>query len=49
MNGNCQFIAGERRWRAHKLAKMVTISEIMKSLDHKESLITALIQNIYRL
>jgi len=45
---NFQIIAGERRWRACKLAKISEVSVIIKNLDAKESMEIALIENIQR-
>jgi ParB family chromosome partitioning protein len=43
-----EIIAGERRWRAAKLAGEVTIPVIIKEVDDKQALELALIENIQR-
>ncbi|MGX6960122.1 MAG: ParB/RepB/Spo0J family partition protein [Rickettsia endosymbiont of Pentastiridius leporinus] len=48
VDNNFQIIAGERRWRACKLAKISEVSVIIKNLDAKESMEIALIENIQR-
>ncbi|HJD55627.1 MAG TPA: ParB/RepB/Spo0J family partition protein [Rickettsia endosymbiont of Pyrocoelia pectoralis] len=48
IDNNFQIIAGERRWRACKLAKISEVSVIIKNLDAKESMEIALIENIQR-
>lgn len=48
VNQDYQIIAGERRWRACKLAKITDIAVIVKKLDAKESMEVALIENIQR-
>ncbi len=48
IDNNFQIIAGERRWRACKLAKISEIPVIIKNLDAKESMEIALIENIQR-
>ncbi|AFB20637.1 ParB/RepB/Spo0J family partition protein [Rickettsia canadensis] len=48
VDNNFQIIAGERRWRACKLAKVLEIPVIIKNLDAKESVEIALIENIQR-
>lgn len=46
--GKYEIIAGERRWRASKMAGLVTIPAVIKELPIKESLELALIENIQR-
>lgn len=46
--GKYQIIAGERRWRACKIAKIQEIPVIIKDLSNKETLEIALIENIQR-
>lgn len=46
--GNYKIIAGERRWRACKLAKINDITVIIKDLNDKEIIEVALIENIQR-
>lgn len=48
IDSNFQIIAGERRWRACKLAKISEISVIIKNLNAKDSMEIALIENIQR-
>lgn len=48
VDNNFQIIAGERRWRACKLAKVLEIPVIIKNLDARESMEIALIENIQR-
>ncbi|WP_341789244.1 MULTISPECIES: ParB/RepB/Spo0J family partition protein [unclassified Rickettsia] len=48
IDNSFQIIAGERRWRACKLAKISEIPVIIKNLDAKESMEIALIENIQR-
>lgn len=47
-NGKFKLIAGERRWRACKLAGVNEVPVIIKILDNKELLKIALIENIQR-
>ncbi len=47
-SGAYQIVAGERRWRAAKLAGYSTIPAIIKDLSDRESLEIALIENIQR-
>ncbi|AAU03559.1 ParB/RepB/Spo0J family partition protein [Rickettsia typhi] len=48
VDNNFQIIAGERRWRACKLAQVLEIPVIIKNFDTRESMETALIENIQR-
>lgn len=43
-----QIIAGERRWRAAKLAKLATVPAIVRTLKEIERLEIALIENVQR-
>lgn len=43
-----EIIAGERRWRASKLAGLKTVPVIVKDLDDKEVLEVALVENLLR-
>lgn len=47
-NGNYQIVAGERRWRASRLAGLKTVSAIVKDIDDKETMEIALIENLQR-
>ncbi|MGE4283131.1 MAG: ParB/RepB/Spo0J family partition protein [Clostridia bacterium] len=47
-NGFYQIIAGERRWRAAKLAGLKTIPIVIKEYEKKEVMEIALIENIQR-
>lgn len=46
--GKYQIIAGERRWRAAKLAGIGELPVIVRNLDDSEALIVALMENIQR-
>ena len=47
-NGFYQIIAGERRWRASKLAGLKTIPAIVKEYEELKSIEIALIENLQR-
>jgi len=47
-DGNYQIIAGERRWRASKIAGKTTIPALVKELTDQEALEFAIIENIQR-
>ncbi|WP_342267335.1 ParB/RepB/Spo0J family partition protein [Candidatus Tisiphia endosymbiont of Empis tessellata] len=47
-NGKYKIIAGERRWRACKIAKLSDIPAIVKDIGDKEIIEIALIENIQR-
>lgn len=47
-NNNYQIIAGERRWRAAKLAGLKNLPAIVKELEDEKLLEVALIENIQR-
>ncbi len=47
-NGFYKIIAGERRWRASKIAGKKTIPAIIKEYDDKETMEIALIENLQR-
>ena len=47
-SGYYQIIAGERRWRASKLAGLQTVPIIVKDMDDKEVLEVALVENLLR-
>ena len=48
MNGQHAIIAGERRWRASKLADLSSIPAIIRDITEESSLEIALIENIQR-
>lgn len=48
VNDGYHIIAGERRWRAAKLAKLSTIPAIVRTLKEIEQLEVALIENVQR-
>ena len=47
-NGGYQIIAGERRWRASKIAGQATVPVIVKKMADQERLEVALIENVQR-
>lgn len=47
-DGKYTLIAGERRWRAAKLAKLDTVPAILRSSEELEQLEVALIENVQR-
>ncbi len=47
-SGNYQIIAGERRWRACRMAGLDTVPVIIKELDDREYAEIALIENLQR-
>lgn len=47
-NGKYQIIAGERRWRASKLAKLDKIPVVVRTSEELEQLEIALVENIQR-
>ena len=47
-NGRFEIIAGERRWRASKLAGLQTVPVIVKDMADKEVLEVALVENLLR-
>ena len=46
--GTYQIVAGERRWRACRLAGLTNVPVIVKELDDKETMELALIENLQR-
>ena len=47
-SGNYQIIAGERRWRACRIAELEDVPVIIKELDDKQYMEVALIENLQR-
>lgn len=47
-DGGYEIIAGERRWRASKVAKLNSVPVIIRDLDDKQCLEIAIIENIQR-
>jgi ParB family chromosome partitioning protein len=47
-NGDMQIVAGERRWRAARLAGLATIPAIVRELDDQQMAEWALIENLQR-
>ncbi len=47
-NGFYQLLAGERRWRAARMAKCKTIPAVIRDLDDQASMEVALIENLQR-
>ncbi len=46
--GKYQIVAGERRWRASKLAGLLEVPVVVKSFSDQETLAAALIENLQR-
>lgn len=49
IGGSYQIVAGERRWRACRIAGLTTVPVIIKSLDDKQTMELALIENLQRM
>lgn len=47
-DGNYQIVAGERRWRASRLANLRTLPVIVKEMSDEQALAIALIENLQR-
>ena len=47
-NGNYEIIAGERRWRASRLAGLRTVPVVIREMDELEVMEVALIENLQR-
>ena len=48
LNGGYQLIAGERRWRASRLAGLTEVPVIIKTLSDEEAAVISLIENLQR-
>ncbi len=48
VDGNYEIVAGERRWRAGKLAGLTTVPAVIKKIKNQEKLEIALIENVQR-
>ncbi|CAN0513640.1 unnamed protein product, partial [Discosporangium mesarthrocarpum] len=48
VNGQLQIVAGERRWRAAKLAKLSEVPVLVKPMTDQESAVFALVENVQR-
>lgn len=47
-DGSYQIVAGERRWRAAKLAGLTSVPAVIKTLSDSETAVFALIENLQR-
>lgn len=47
-NGTYQIVAGERRWRASRLAGLTELPVVIRQLDDEEVMLLALIENLQR-
>ena len=43
-----QIIAGERRWRAAKIAGLTTVPAIIKKVNQREMLVLSIVENLHR-
>jgi ParB family transcriptional regulator, chromosome partitioning protein len=46
--GRYELVAGERRWRAARLAGLATVPAVVREADERESLLLALVENVAR-
>jgi ParB family transcriptional regulator, chromosome partitioning protein len=46
--GSYELVAGERRWRAAKLAGLPTVPALIRETDDRDSLLLALVENVAR-
>jgi len=46
--GGYELIAGERRWRAARLAEVETVPALVREADDRDSLLLALVENVAR-
>jgi ParB family chromosome partitioning protein len=47
-NGGYELIAGERRWRAARVAGLATVPALVRETDDRDSLLLALVENVAR-
>lgn len=47
-NGRYEIVAGERRWRAARLAGLKTVPAVVRNLDERGAMAVALVENIQR-
>jgi ParB family chromosome partitioning protein len=47
-DGGYELIAGERRWRAARMAGLATVPALMRETDDRDSLLLALVENVAR-
>ena len=47
-NGRYEIVAGERRWRAAKIAGLATVPAVVRDLDERGAMAVALVENIQR-
>lgn len=48
LDGRYQIVAGERRWRASRLAGLTSVPVVIRELDDKQTMEIALIENLQR-
>lgn len=48
LNGRYQIVAGERRWRACRLAGLTSVPVVIRDLDEQQTMEIALIENLQR-
>ena len=46
--GGYELIAGERRWRAARVAGLATVPALVRETDDRDSLLLALVENVVR-
>ncbi len=47
-SGGYELIAGERRWRAARAARLTTVPAVVREADDRESLLLGLVENVVR-
>ena len=47
-NGRYEIVAGERRWRAARIAGLTTVPAVVRNLDERGAMAVALVENIQR-